>query len=76
MSPQGSAGRSTNRPSTIPTGDPGELLTAEHAAQSIGVDVSCIRRLAAKTATYHSTHDPSTAGVNSTDAPTGAFFDA
>ena len=59
VSPQGSSGRSTN----IFTGDPTELLNAEQAAQSIGVDVSYIRRLATKTATYRSTHDPSTTGA-------------
>ena len=76
VSSQGSSGRSANRPSALSSGDPAELLTAEQAAQSIGVDASYIRRLAAKTATYRSTHDPSTTGVNSTDAPTGAFPDA
>ncbi len=76
VSPQGSSGRSSNRPSAVSSGDPAELLTAEQAAQSIGVDVSYIRRLAAKTATYRSTHDTSTAGVSSTDAPTDAFLDA
>lgn len=76
VSPQGSSGRLSDRPSTLSSGDPAELIIAKQAAQSIEVDVSYIQRLAAKTATYRSTHDASTAGMSSTDAPTGAFLDA
>lgn len=76
VSPQGSSGRSSNRPSARTPGDPAELMTADQAARDIGVDVSYIRGLAGKTATYRSAQPPSTTGVSSTNAPTGAFLDA
>ena len=73
----GSSGRSTNKPSTRPVGDPAGLLTAEAAAELIGVDVSYVRRLAGKTATYRSTQTaPPTTSVTSTGAPTAGFLQA
>ena len=76
VSAQGSSGRSSNRPSNTALGDPGELLTTEQTAHLIGVDVSYVRRVAARTATYRSTQDSPTTAVSGTDTPTGAYLDA
>lgn len=74
----GSSGRSTNKPSTRPVGDPAGLLTAEAAAELIGVDVSYVRRLAGKTATYRSTQTapPTTGGPAPGHLPQGFFSEA
>ncbi|MFN0029840.1 MAG: MobF family relaxase, partial [Acidimicrobiales bacterium] len=76
VSAQGSSGRATQRRVELPAGEQDDLVTLSQAAASIGVDAGYLRRLAAKTATYRSTHDPSTTGATSTNAPTGAFLDA
>ena len=76
VSAQGSSGRTANRRSTHPIADSGGLLTAEQAAGVIGVDVSYVRHLAAKTATYRSTQHAPTANATWPDSPTGAYLDA
>ncbi|MCC6436160.1 MAG: relaxase domain-containing protein [Acidimicrobiales bacterium] len=72
----GSSGRTTSRRTLLPDGPAGELFTLDQAAAHIGVDVSYLRRLAAKTATSRSTEAPSPGSPTSTNASPGAYLDA
>lgn len=73
----GSSARAKHHPKGIPSGDPGELVTLQVAADAIGVDISYLRRLARETATSRSVASPPPGPESPPPAPPrDAYLDA